>query len=146
MEKLSTNSDAELILKLYELRTEPTMREARNWITTEFWPTTTAEFFAVQRGRGTKENAYLRQVTSYWEMAAAFVLHGCLSPELFIDCNGENIFILAKFDPILSEITQEMPGFLAKTREIVRKYPDAAAAYERALKGIARSRPALQKN
>lgn len=146
MEKLSTNSDAELILKLYELRTEPIMREARNWITTEFWPTTAAEFFAVQRGRGTKENAYLRQVTSYWEMAAAFVLHGCLSPELFIDCNGENIFILAKFDPILSEIIQEMPGFLAKTREIVRKYPDAAAAYERALKGIARSRPALQKS
>jgi len=70
MEKLSTNNDAELILKLYELRTEPTMREARNWITTEFWPNTAEEFFAVQRGRGTKENAYLRQVTSYWEMAA----------------------------------------------------------------------------
>jgi hypothetical protein len=144
MEKLSTNNDAELILKLYELRTEPTMREARNWITTQFWPTTAAEFFAVQRASGTKENAYLRQVTSYWEMAAAFVLHGCLSAELFIDCNGENIFILAKLDPILSEITQELPGFLAKTREIVRKYPDAAAAYERALKGIARSRPVLQ--
>ena len=105
MEKLSTNNDAELILKLYELRTEPTMREARNWITTEFWPTSAEEFFVVQRGRGTKENAYLRQVTSYWEMAAAFVLHGCLSPELFIDCNGENIFILAKLDSIIHEIT-----------------------------------------
>jgi len=46
----------------------------------------------------------------------------------------------------MSEITQELPGFLAKTREIVRKYPDAAAAYERALKGIARSRPVLQKS
>ncbi len=137
--------DAELVLKLYELRRESVMREARNWMAT-FNPKSIDDVVAIMSNFAAKENAYLRQVTSYWEMAAAFVLHGCLSAELFIDCNGENIFILAKLDPILSEITQEFPGFLAKTREIVRKYPDAAAAYERALKGIARSRPALQQN
>ena len=44
---LATPADAEIILKLYELRTEAVMREARAWITGEFWPTTAEEFFAV---------------------------------------------------------------------------------------------------
>jgi len=35
---LATNADAEIILKLYELRTEPVMRLARAWITVDFWP------------------------------------------------------------------------------------------------------------
>jgi hypothetical protein len=144
MEKLSTNNDAELILKLYELRTEATMREARAWMAGEFWPSNAEEFFAVQRAFGTRENAFLRQVTSYWEMASAFVLHGCLSPELFLDCNGENIFLLAKFDPFLAEIREQAPTFMAKTQEIVRKYPEAASAYARAVKNIAKTRPVKQ--
>lgn len=142
MEKLATNNDAALILKLYELRTEETMRKARAWMTAEFWPSNAEEFFAVQRASGTRENAYLRQVTSYWEMASAFVLHGCLSPELFLDCNGENIFLLAKFDAILPEIREQSPTFMAKTQEVVRKYPEASQAYERSLKNIASIRAA----
>lgn len=144
MEKLSTNNDAELILKLYQLRTEATMREARAWMVGEFWPANAEAFFAVQRAYGTRENAFLRQVTSYWEMASAFVLHGCLSPELFLDCNGENIFLLAKFDAFLGEIREQSPSFMAKTQEIVRKYPEAAAAYERSVKNIAKMRPVRQ--
>jgi hypothetical protein len=142
MEKLSTNSDAELILKLYELRTEATMRQARAWVMGEFWPKNAEEFFAVQRAFGSRENAFFRQVTTYWEMASAFVLHGCLSPELFLDCNGENIFILAKFDGFIAEIREQAPGFMSKTQEIVRRYPEAARTYERALKTVARLRAA----
>jgi hypothetical protein len=140
MEKLSTNADAELILRLYELRTEPAMREARAWMTIDFWPTSAEDFFAIQGAFGSRENAYLRQVTSYWEMAASFVLHGCLSAELFLDCTGENILILAKFDGFMDKVLERFPRFLAKTREIVRKYPEAAAGYERAVKGVEQMR------
>ena len=35
---LATPADAEIILKLYELRTEAVMRQARAWIGGEFWP------------------------------------------------------------------------------------------------------------
>lgn len=142
MEKLATNNDAILILKLYELRTEATLREARAWMTNDFWPANAEEFFAIHRAFGSRENAYLRQVISYWEMACTFVLHGCLSPELFLDCNGENIFLLAKFDPFLAQIDEQLPSFMSKTREVVRKYPEATATYERMLKSVARRRTA----
>ena len=82
---LATPADAEIILKLYELRTEPVLREARRWMTGEFWPNTAEEFFAVAQNPRDPHNAYFRQVTTYWEMAAAMVLHGAVSVELFVD-------------------------------------------------------------
>ena len=96
---LATPADAEIILKLYELRTEALMREARAWMVGEFWPTTAEEFFAVALNPADPHNAFLRQVITYWEMAAAMVLHGAVSADLFVDCNGEGFFLLAKFAP-----------------------------------------------
>ena len=77
------------------------MREARAWLTGQFFPQTAEEFFAVANARSSQENAWYRQVTSYWEMAAALVLHGALNAELFVDCNNEPFFIYAKFLPLL---------------------------------------------
>jgi hypothetical protein len=131
---LSTNADAQLILRLYELRTDPEMRQAREWVVGKFWPSTPAEFFAVQDEFGSQENAWLRQVTSYWEMAASFVLHGALNGELFMDCNGENLFLLAKFHPLLEAIRARSSSFLVKTEELVQKYPDARRRFETMLK------------
>ena len=129
---LANNADAQLILKLYELRTEEGLRSARKWVVGEFWPTTSEEFFAVQRAMGSDHNAYLRQVVSYWEMAAAFVLHGALDAELFFDCVGENLLLLAKFHPILGEIRKELPSFLKNTDELTRRFP----AVRQRLEGI----------
>ena len=122
---LATNGDAQLILKLYELRTEERMRAARKWVTSDFWPATAQEVIAVLHAGESEENAYLRQVTSYWEMAASFVLHGALDADLFLACNGENLFILAKFYSFLSEIRKESPYFLARTEELVHRFGDA---------------------
>ena len=134
---LATPADAEIILKLYELRTEPVMREARAWITGEFWPKTAEEFFAVAGNPADPHNAYFRQVTTYWEMAAAMVLHGAVSAELFFDCNGEGFFLLAKFAPILEEIRERMPGFLVKTNTLVSRFSAAAQRYEMIQKRMA---------
>lgn len=131
---LANNADAQLILKLYELRTEQGLRSARKWVVGEFWPTTAEEFFAVQRAWGTEHNAYLRQVVSYWEMAAAFVLHGALDAELFLDCVGENILILAKFHPLLEEIRKQAPGFLKNTEELTQRFPAVRQRLERTIK------------
>ncbi len=127
---LATNGDAQLILKLYELRTEERMRNARKWITSEFWPSTAKEVLAVLHASGTEENCYLRQVVSYWEMAAAFVLHGALDADLFLDCNSENLFILAKFYPFLQEIRAEFPGLLVRTEELANRFGDARQRLE----------------
>lgn len=127
---LATPADAEIILKLYELRTESVMRQARAWVSAEFWPTTAEEYFAVAMNPADPHNPYLRQVLSYWEMAAAMVLHGAVSADLFVDCNGEGFFLLAKFAPILAEIREKNPGFLVKTGELVNRFTAAAQRYE----------------
>jgi hypothetical protein len=133
---LATPSDAEIILKLYELRTEALMREARAWVTGEFWPATVEEYFAVALNPADPHNAFLRQVLSYWEMAAAMVVHGALSAELFVDCNGEGFFLLAKFAPILEAIREKNPGFMAKTTELISRFSSAAQRYEIVLKNV----------
>src|ERR1035438_5287977 len=131
---LATPADAEIILRLYELRTEAEMRMARAWMTGEFWPANAEEFFAVAENPADPHNAWLRQVLTYWEMAAAMVLHGAVSAELFVDCNGEGFFLLAKFAPILEAIREKSPGFLMKTQELVGRFTAASQRYETILK------------
>jgi hypothetical protein len=133
---LATPADADIILKLYELRTEAVMRQARAWVTGEFWPATAEEYFAVAVNPADPHNPWLRQVLSYWEMAAAMVVHGALSAELFVDCNGEGFFLLAKFAPILDAIREKNPAFMAKTSELISRFSAAAQRYEVALKNV----------
>ena len=140
---LATPADAEIILKLYELRRESVMRQARAWMTGEFWPTTAGEFFAVASNPADPHNAWFRQVTTYWEMAAAMVLHGAVSAELFVDCNGEGFFLLAKFSPFLDEIRARIPHFLMKTGELVKRFSAASQRYEVTLKNVEARRKAL---
>jgi len=133
---LATPADAEIILKLYQLRTEAVMRQARAWMTGEFWPATVEEFFAVASNPADPHNAWFRQVISYWEMAAAMVLHGAVSAELFVDSNTEGFLLLAKFSPLLAEIRERNPGFLTKTSELISRFTGAAARYEGVLKNV----------
>jgi len=133
---LATPADAEIILKLYDLRREAVMREARAWVTGAFWPSTAEEYFAVADNPADPHNAWLRQTISYWEMAAALVLHGAVSAELFVDCNGEGFLLLAKFAHILEAVREKTPGFLIKTSELVSRFTAAAQRYEITLKRI----------
>jgi hypothetical protein len=137
---LATAADGELILKLYELRTETVLRKARAWMTGEFWPATADEFFTVQQDSGSEKNAWLRQVVSYWEMAASLVLHGALSADLFVDCNPEPFFILAKLTPILPEIHAKTPTYFSKTLKLIEMSQPAAARYEAAKRNVEAAR------
>ncbi len=138
---LASGEDAELIMKLYELRREPTMRAARHWIMVEFWPQSAKDVLAIHADFGSQPNQYLRQVNSYWEMAASFVTRGALDGDMFFECNTENTFILAKFQPFLAEIREEMPGFLVRTELLVSKYAVARSNLDLAMRGIEKRRP-----
>ncbi|HEY3927841.1 MAG TPA: hypothetical protein VGL89_05680 [Candidatus Koribacter sp.] len=116
----ATHADAELVLKLYDLRRESVMRQARNFIA-GFNPQSADEIVALVNNFSSPDNAYFRQVTSFWEMASALVLHGALHEGLFLDAAGELIFVYAKFAPFLEEVRAklEMPGFLGKCEEVI---------------------------
>ena len=128
---MATSADAELILRLYELRREPVMRTARNWVVHEFAPKTLEELLVVQRDFGSEHNQYWRQVISYWEMAAAMVLHGALDGDLFFDSVGEPVFLLAKFGRLNTEFEiLSGGGFMPQTAKLVDQYPSAKVRYE----------------
>ena len=106
----SPASDAQVILELYNLRREPEMRKARDWCLTRFWPTSVDEYFNIGMALGTQENAWLRQVGSYWGMAALLALHGAIDSELFLQpaISGEMMFLFAKVQPFLKELRDKL--------------------------------------
>ena len=110
MPKKATAADAELILKLYELRREPEMRKARSWWMNEFWPQSADDFIKVAMSFPSQENQWMRQTATYWDMAATLVLSGALNEQLFLhpSCSGEMLFCFAKIQPYLKEFREKM--------------------------------------
>jgi hypothetical protein len=107
MAKKATVADAKLILKLYDLRREPEMRKARHWWTAEFWPSSADDYLKVM---SSAESNWLRQVQSYWGIAASFVLEGVLNEQLFLKpaFSGEMFILFAKVQPFLKELREKL--------------------------------------
>ena len=119
---MGKHEDADLILKLYDLRREAVMREARNWFFS-FNPTSVAEYMEAIMG---EHSGHLRMVISYWDMAASLVNNGAIDEQMFNDANGEHLFIFAKIEPILEALRQEwnQPDILKHFEAIIRRIPD----------------------
>jgi hypothetical protein len=132
---MATAADAELVLKLYELRREEALRKARRFMVFDFQPKTLDELRAVSRNVASEHNAAWRQTLSYWEMAASLVLHGALDAELFLESNVEGILLYAKFHHFHAE-TEKQSGnpFMKQTATLIEKYPAAKERYEAFLK------------
>jgi len=127
---MATVADAGLILQLYELRQEETLRRARKFMVFEFNPKTLEELRAVSRNPGTQENAYWRQTTSYWEMAASFVLRGAVDADLFLDSAAEGILLYAKFHHFHAATEKETGNpFMRHTAELIERFPVAEKLY-----------------
>ncbi|MBV9086477.1 MAG: hypothetical protein JOY79_03245 [Acidobacteriaceae bacterium] len=128
----ATAADADLILKLYDLRREAVMRQARQWVAVSFWPETIDDLVKVLSEFGSQENAYFRQVFGYWEMACALVLNGALDENLFFDTSGEMFFLFAKLRRFLKEFRQKMNA------------PEALLQIEKFATGTPRGRQRLE--
>ena len=118
--------DAEMILKLYDLRRESEMRKARTFLS-GFEPKTIDDVKAISNWKH-KENAHFRQVMSYWGMVADFTTRGMLHPEMFAAHCGEALFIWAKFEPLLPQIRAELnPMFLTNIENVIKSHPAVQA-------------------
>lgn len=98
---------AELILKLYELRREPVMREARSYIGGEFMPASADELVKIVSAGG-KLSGFVLQVYGYWDMVAAFVESGALDAKLVYNTCQEMYFQYAKIQPYLAGFRMKM--------------------------------------
>ena len=125
MPKKPIPADADLILKLYDLRREAEIRKARNWWLVEFWPDNADDVMKVAQAMGTQENNWLRQVAGYWELAASLVVHGTVNETLFLEpaFSGEMFLIFAKLHPFLQDVREKMqnPRMLANVEKVIMK-------------------------
>jgi hypothetical protein len=119
---MSKQQDCDLILKLYDLRREATMREARNWIFS-FNPTSIQDVIEVLMG---EHSGHYRMVISYWEMAAAMVNTGAIDEALFNETNGEHVFVYSKIEPVIEEVRTLFgsPDFLQNLEKLVKRIPN----------------------
>lgn len=97
--------DADLVLKLYDLRREPVMRESRDAINAEYWPKNADEAIAIINPEHPLNRAY-RQVSTYWEMVYGMAKHGIVNADYLVENTGEGMFVYAKVEPFLAAIRE----------------------------------------
>jgi hypothetical protein len=146
MPKKATAEDAQIIMKLYDLRREAEMRKARAWFA-GFWPRSADDVVEVINAAASQENAWLRQVSGYWEMASSMVLRGALNEDLFFDNGGELWFSIAKLYPLLKEIREkaQAPYYFRHSEKLVTRTKAARERLEMMLKRAESRRTAVAK-
>ena len=136
MGKKATAADGDLILKLYDLRREPVMRQARAEMIAKFVPKSWDEMAAVLKGDHPL-NVFYRMVSSYWEMAASMAKQGALHAELLAANFGEGYINFAKVHPYLAEMRKTAPTAYVNTEWLVKSSKDAKLRYALMQKRVA---------
>jgi hypothetical protein len=139
---MSKYEDANLILKLYDLRREAVMREARNWFFT-FNPTSIQDVMETMMG---EHSGHMRMVISYWDMAAALVNNGAIDETLFNEANGEHLFVYTKIEPVIEPMRAmfDNPDFLKNLQALVKRIPDSEKKIAAMRERIAKMSAAIQ--
>jgi hypothetical protein len=145
----ATHDDAKLILKLYDLRREQRLREARDWFVRHFHCKTLAEFNALCPP-GSQENGYARMVTSYWEMVASFITADVLDQDLFFQSGQELLLVWTRVKRIVPELrhVNKNPHAYLNLEKVATAYigywdrsaPGAYEAFEARMASMAPSR------
>jgi hypothetical protein len=123
--------DVLAILKLYEIRGEAVMREARAWFFAEFAPQSGKDIVRLMLS-GQKQSAFYRMVVSHWEVAASFVNNGGIDEKLFLEGNSEHLVVFAKLQPFINEAREVMgePDYLSNLERLVMRVPDVEKKLE----------------
>lgn len=121
---------AQLNLKLFELRRDPLLRQARAWFIGEFNPESFEELMTLLRG---EHNAWSRMVMGYWDMAASMVTTGAIDRDAFLAAHGEIFGTFSKIQPFLGQIREAFgePTMFRHMEELVMSVPDAEARLEK---------------
>jgi|SRR5579859_758922 len=118
-ERPATYDDANLLLRLYELRREDKLRQARAWFVKNFHARNMDELFKICP-QGSQEDAYFRMLSSYWEMAASFVTSGVLQRELFMQNSREMLFVWVRMSDVVPAMREAYKNpDLARNMEIL---------------------------
>jgi hypothetical protein len=132
--------DARLIVQLARLREEAEMRKARRWWRDDFWPRTSADYLKIETAHGSQQNKWLRQVATFWGMAASFVLDGTLSERAFLrpEFSDEMFAMFAKVHPFLKQLRArtQNPEFMVNVEQLILNSKEARERLRNASKRI----------
>ena len=103
--------DAELAIRCYELRREPSLRAARALLISDFNPKRDEDVVAVTKADHPLNTAW-RQTTTYWEMVYAMLKHGIVNPDFFLESNAEGLVTFVKVEPFLPALRELNPRAL----------------------------------
>lgn len=117
--------DAEILLRLYDLRREEKLRTARDWFIREFQAESPEDLFK-RYPFGTQENAYFRMVVSYWDMAASLLNRGLINEELFFENTGELWAVWEKLKRIAPQMRDQWknPAAYKNLEQAAQKYEE----------------------
>ncbi|MBL7662219.1 hypothetical protein JNK13_05650 [bacterium] len=120
-----TFQDAELTLRLYDLRRETVMRESRNLLNGKFWPKSYEDFAAITKPDH-QLNAAFRQVSGYWEMAYSMARHGIAHADFLAENNAEGLFFYAKIYPYIEQFRKDVSPTAFTNTEWITKNSNVA--------------------
>lgn len=120
----TAHESAQSLMRLYELRREEKLREARTWVTRSFNPRSAEEFAAVIPTDG---YTYWRMMSSYWDMAASFVVHGAIDPEMFRSVSGEMLVVYSKVNHMIDDVRERVgqPTLLQYVEQVAADWQGA---------------------
>ena len=119
--------DADLVVRLYDLRREAVMRKSRDAMNARFMPKTYEDFLAVTKPEH-PDNAAFRQVSTYWEMVYAMARHGVVNAEYFVESNREGMLLYTKVQPFVARFRQEASPTAFRNAEWVATQTDVGRA------------------
>lgn len=144
----ATHEQANLMLKLYELRREPRLRQARTWLVEQF-SASSVEEVAKKYPPGSGENTNLRMTVSYWDMVASIVNHGLIDDELFFESNGEAWTVWERIRELMPawRALFKNPDLFANLEQLAQRYeawrerkaPGSIAAVRQVLEQVRQS-------
>ncbi|MBM4059643.1 MAG: hypothetical protein FJ265_00900 [Planctomycetes bacterium] len=127
MKSAPDHHDAELILRIYDLRREAVMRASRDAINKDYWPRNAEEATRVLAPEHPLNAAY-RQTSSYWEMVYGMARHGVVHSEFLLESNGEGLFLFARVEPYLAQIREQTSPRAFRNAEWLANSGDLARA------------------
>lgn len=140
----ATYDDVSLVLRLYEIRRETRMREARKWFVKECHAKSLEDLDKLCPP-GSTENESFRMVTSYWDMCCSFIARGVLEPEIFFESNREALLVWERVKDLLPAIREryEDPQYLGNLEEVAdtfvgwmrKRGPNAYEAFAKRVRG-----------
>jgi len=118
-----THEQGQLHLKVYNLRREARLRQARDWFQQNYNAETFEEAMKIA-APGTEHGTYVGMVIGYWEQACALLNYGLLHDELFFETSGEFFGVWEQLKAVVPQFREQFkdPTLLSNLEKAAQRF------------------------